>query len=108
VNNLDFKEFKKLALAKNFVELYQHYFRLFLIAKGYFSKNLSYQTFHEICRRFCEIIQFPSEVLEGLQVREVNLEDFSIIENHVLESMSQISENDILNAFSQLTAIIFQ
>lgn len=36
---MDFKEFKKLAGAKSFVELYQHYFRLYLIAQGYFSKN---------------------------------------------------------------------
>ncbi len=82
---MDFKEFKKLTLAKSFVELYQYYFRLYLIAKGYFSKNLHYRTFHEICRKFCEIIQFPSEVLQGLQAGEVDLDTIEIIDSEMLE-----------------------
>jgi len=102
---VNFKEFKKLTMAKSFIELYQHYFRLFLITEGYFSKNLSHHMFHEICRKFCEIIQFPSEVLEGLQAREVGLDDFDVIDGSVLEMMSQISENEIVNAFSQLAMI---
>jgi hypothetical protein len=102
---VNFKEFKKLVMAKSFIELYQHYFRLFLLTKGYFSKNLSYQTVHSICRKFCEIIQFPPEVLEGLQAREVNFDTVGIINEQILEMMSQISEDDIVNAFSQLAPI---
>ena len=93
-------------MAKSFVELYQYYFRLFLIAKGYFSKNLPYHTFHEICRRFCEIIQFPSGILEGLQAEKINLDMVKIMDNDIVELMSQISEDDIINAFSQLTIIV--
>ena len=92
-------------MAKSFVELYQYYFRLFLIAKGYFSKNLPYDTFHGICRKFCEIIQFPSNVLERLQAREVDLDMIEVIDNNMLELMSQISEDDVVKAFSELTAI---
>lgn len=99
---MNFEEFKKLTTAKSFVELYQHYFQLFLISKGYFSKNLPYTTFHEICKSFCEITHFPPDVLEHLQAEQVCLKAISIIDRHVLEIMSQISENDIVNAFSQL------
>ncbi len=102
---MNFEEFKKLATAKSFVELYQHYFQLFLISKGYFSKNLSYHSLHEICRKFCDIMQFPSNILENLQARDVTLDEFSIINSRVLELMSQISEDDIINAFSKLVTI---
>lgn len=99
---MNFEEFKKLAMAKSFIELYQHYFRLFLVAKGYFSKNLSYNTFHGICRRFCEIIQFPSEILEDLQAERINLDVVRVIDNNIIELMSKVSEDDIITAFSQL------
>jgi hypothetical protein len=102
---VNFKEFEILTMAKSFVELYQHHFRLFLIAKGYFSKNLPHHTLHEICRRFCEIVQFPSEILVKLQSKEVNLDELGIIGHRALELMSQISEVDIINAFSQITTI---
>ncbi len=102
---MNFKEFKKLAMVKSFVELYQHYFQLFLIAKGYFSKNLSHHMFHEICERFCEIIHFPSDVLESLQAREIGLDTIGIIDWRVVEIMAQISGSDIISAFSQLEAI---
>ena len=108
MSTLDFKEFKKLTMAKSFVELYQYYFRLYLIAKGYFSKNLPYRTFHEISRKFCDIIQFPLELLQGLQAGEVDLDTIEIIDNEMLEVMSQISEDDIINAFSQLTILKIQ
>ncbi|MHA1986463.1 MAG: hypothetical protein ACW98D_07490 [Promethearchaeota archaeon] len=102
---MDFEKFKKLTMVRSFVRLYQYYFRLYLIAKGYFSKNLPYRTFHEICRRFCEIIQFPLETLQGLQVGEIDLDKIEIINTEMLELMSQISEDDMINAFSQLTIL---
>lgn len=108
MSTLDFKEFKKLAMVKSFVELYQYYFRLYLIAKGYFSKNLPYRTFYEICTKFCEIIQFPSEILRGLQSGEVDLDTIKIIDSEMLELMSKISEGDIIDAFSQLTTLKVQ
>ena len=92
-------------MAKSFVELYQHYFKLFLITKGCFSKNLSYNTLHEIYKRISEIIHIPYDILENLQTQGVGLNTIDIIDRRVLEVMSKISKNDIANAFSELVTV---
>lgn len=99
---MNYKEFKKLVIAKSFVDLYQHYFRIFLITKGYFSKNLSYKTLQEICRRFSEIIHIPYDILESLHTCGVGLDTISIIDRRVLEVMNRISKDEMINAFSEL------
>ncbi len=100
-----FREFKKLEMVKSFIELYQHYFKIFLISKGYFSKNLPYNKVNEICRSFWEAIHIPPEALEVLQAREIDINMIGKITTKILEFMSQISENDIITTFSQLTRI---
>lgn len=105
MNKINFKQFKKLAMVRSFIELYQHYFQIYLVWNGYFSKNIPYRIVRRICEDFCEVMHIPSSVLGQLQSKEIGIDELRMIDMGILEMLGQISESEVRRAFSQLTAL---
>lgn len=99
-------KYEKLLKIPNFLRffhLYTHYVDIFLISKGYFSKYLPLGIKRDIAHKFCRIMHFPSEISNIISSYEFNILQVDNLGDRALKLLSQITNNDIIQVFSQLS-----
>ena len=91
---------------KTFSELFWHYFHIFLVFRGYYSKNIPHEKRKEICEDFCDRLGLPASVLDFLCSEGVGSNQLEKVNISTLGEVEHISEEDILNTFSHLAPMI--
>lgn len=97
--------YEKASLFRKFANLYEHYLNIFLIYKGFYSKNIPPNTLQTIWYKFCDIMNFPKDIFELVKIKEKDLDQLDRVNISSLKSISLTSENDFIHVFSQLAKI---
>jgi len=97
--------YEKTSLFRKFANLYEHYLNIFLIYKGFYSKNIPSNTLQTIWYKFCNIMNFPKDIFELVKIKEIDLDQLDRVNISSLKTISLTSENDFIHGFSQLAKI---
>ncbi len=94
--------YEKASLFRKFANLYEHYLNIFLIYKGFYSKNIPPNTLQTIWYKFCDIMNFPKDIFELVKIKEEDLDQLDRVNISSLKTISLTTENDFIHVFSQL------
>ncbi len=89
---------------KAFSELFWHYFHIFLVFKGHYSKSIPHEKRKVICEQFGKALHLPISIVHLLLSGIVSIDQLNGLNLSALGTVENISEDEILNTFSHLTA----
>ena len=89
---------------KTFSELFWHYFHIFLVFKGHYSKNIPHEKRKVICEQFGKALHLPTSIVHLLLSGIVSVEQLSGLNLSALGTVENISEEEIVDTFSHLIA----
>ncbi len=97
---------EKILKMKAFSKLFWHYFHIYIVFMGHYSKNVPRQKRKVVCEEFGKVLDLPASIIHLLQSEEVNVNEINKLNQSTLKTVKHISENEILNTFSHLTTTV--
>jgi len=106
LNNININNIEEMLTVKEFSRLFSHYLHIYMVFKGHYSKNIPQQKRKIICEQFVKTLRLPSHMVRLLQSEMLSEEQLNMLDLPALRTVKNISEEEILDTFSQLATTV--